>query len=832
MAQTYHTIRRFCDIGAQDVAIVGGKNASLGEMYRSLAHQGIKVPNGFATTAQAFRDFITHNNLDQKIRQALLGLDTHNVRQLADVGHRIRNWIHEAELPPQLMDELHAAYEELGQDYGSDPDVAVRSSATAEDLPDASFAGQQETYLNISGIDDLRWATKRVFASLFTDRALSYRVDKQFDHLQVALSVGVQKMVRSDMACSGVMFTLDTESGFRDIVMITSAYGLGETVVQGTVNPDEFHVYKPTLQSGHRAIIKRQRGEKAIKMVYADHNGQGALIKTVEVRREQRERFSITDDEALTLARYACAIEKHYSALAGKSQPMDIEWAKDGLTHELFIVQARPETVCSRQNIQRIESYTLEERGKILIQGKSIGHKIASGRARIILDAADMHELQPGEVLVTDITDPDWEPVMKIASAMVTNRGGRTCHAAIVARELGVPAVVGTGIATETLRTGDLITISCAEGDTGYIYEGALHFTQREQMVDIDRRPRTKIMLNVGDPDKAYEAALLPNDGVGLARLEFIINTRLGIHPQAALQFDRLPPELKHTVAEMTAGYASPRDFYVQRLAEGIGTIAAAFYPKPVIVRLSDFKSNEYAALVGGSLFEPHEENPMLGFRGASRYPSHQFAECFALECEALRLVRDTMGLTNTAVMIPFVRTVDEQKRVLQIMADQGLKRGERGLKVYLMCELPTNVILADQFLEHCDGFSIGSNDLTQLTLGVDRDSGMLQGYDERDPAVKALMHMAIQAARKHGKYVGICGQAPSDFPEITRWLVEQGIVSISLNPDSALNMTELVLSVEAEQASAQPRRPLQNTRTAGAGASPTLLQHPHPTDT
>ena len=793
----YKYIRRFADLGIQDVPLVGGKNASLGEMYRELSSQGVKVPNGFATTAQAYRYFLEYNGLRDRIGDALGKLDVNDVDALAHTGSDIRSWIVDGNMPPDLAEEITAAYKDLAHEAGHIPDVAVRSSATAEDLPDASFAGQQETYLNVKGTDNLQRTCKRVLASLFTNRAISYRVDKGFDHMSIALSIGVQRMVRSDRGSSGVIFTLDTESGFRDAVFITAAYGLGENVVQGAVNPDEFYVFKPTLETGHRPIVRRHLGEKAIKMIYGKDPVTGMATHNVHVRREDRERFCINDDDVLQLARYAVAIEKHYTHKAGRPMPMDIEWAKDGITGELFIVQARPETVHSIRKGGFQEVHALEQRGKVLATGKAVGAKVATGKTRIIYEASHMNELKPGEILVTDMTDPDWEPVMKIAGAIVTNRGGRTCHAAIVARELGIPAVVGTGDGTHALHTGQEVTISCVEGDVGYIYEGKLPY--RVDRIDVTKlgTPKTHVMLIVGDPEQAFNFSALPNAGVGLARLEFIINNSIRVHPHALLNYDSVDSHLKKEIDHIIAGYPSPRDFYIERLAEGVGTIAAAFYPKPVIVRMSDFKSNEYAALVGGTSFEPKEENPMIGFRGASRYPSDAFAECFALECAAMKMVREEMGLTNVTLMIPFVRTVDEEKRVVDLMAKEGLKRGENGLQIYLMCEIPANALLADQFLEHCDGFSIGSNDLTQLTLGVDRDSGMLTGYDERNAAVLELIRMAIKAAHKHHKYVGICGQAPSDFPEITRWLVEQGIESISLNPDSVLKMTEIVLDVE-----------------------------------
>lgn len=790
-------VRPFADLAIEDVALVGGKNASLGEMYRSLSKVGVKVPNGFATTADAFRYYIEHNHLHEKIADALANLNIKDTRALATTGAKIRQWISHGELPVDLATEIEQAYKTLANEYGASPDVAVRSSATAEDLPSASFAGQQETYLNIRGSDNLLQTCKRVFASLFTDRAISYRIDKGFDHMSVALSIGVQKMVRSDTGASGVMFTLDTESGFRDLVFITSTYGLGENIVQGAVNPDEFLVFKPTLGQGKRPIVRRRLGEKAIKMIYTADAVAGHSTQNVPVRPADRNRFSINDEDVLTLARYAVAIERHYSAKAGVPRPMDIEWAKDGETDELFIVQARPETVKSTADARFQESFRLTGKGKVLIQGMSVGQKIASGKARVIFEAADMHQLQPGEILVTDITDPDWEPVMKIAAGIVTNRGGRTCHAAIVARELGIPAIVGCGDATQRIETDMEVTVSCAEGSTGNVYQGLLPFTKERIDLAGLGRPRTHIMLNVGNPDQAFELCQIPNDGVGLARLEFIINNTIGVHPHALLDYANLKSDLKAKIDAHIAGYKDPQSFYVERLAEGVGSIGAAFYPKPVIVRMSDFKSNEYAELLGGEEYEPVEENPMIGFRGASRYPSEQFAPCFAMECAAMLKVRDDMGLTNVALMIPFVRTVDEANSVLAMMEKLGLKRGDKGLKIYMMCEIPANALLADRFLEFFDGFSIGSNDLTQLTLGVDRDSGIITGFDERNEAVLKLMEMAIASCRRVGKYVGICGQAPSDFPEITQWLVRQGIESISLNPDSAIRMTRVVLDIE-----------------------------------
>ncbi|MCC6301522.1 MAG: phosphoenolpyruvate synthase [Gammaproteobacteria bacterium] len=790
-------IRRFSELHIEDVPLVGGKNASLGEMYNALSPHGVKVPDGFAITADGYRLFIEHNRLGRKIDEALDALDTHDVKALAYTGAIIREWIMYSELPPELADEIAQAYRRLGEEYGANPDVAVRSSATAEDLPNASFAGQQDTYLNIRGLPHLLTTCRQVFGSLFTDRAISYRVDKGFSHRDVALSIGVQKMVRSDLGASGVIFTIDTETGFPDVVFITAAYGLGENVVQGKVNPDEFHVYKPMLERGKRPILKRQLGDKAIKMIYTGDTAAGISTRNVRVQKEAREAFALTDDEVLQLARDAVIIEKHYSAKAGRPMPMDIEWAKDGRSGELFIVQARPETVQALSDTRFHETYRLKTRGEVVATGKSVGKKIAAGRTRVIFEAAQMSELRPGEVLVTDITDPDWEPVMKIAAAIVTNRGGRTCHAAIVARELGIPAVVGCGDATQAIETGREVTVSCSEGDTGYVYAGRQTFETERVDLAADARPRTRIMLNVGNPEQAFDSSRLPNDGVGLARLEFIINNSIRIHPRALLEYDGLDEATRHRIDAIVAGYPDRRTFYIERLAEGVGTIAAAFHPRPVIVRLSDFKSNEYASLIGGESFEPEEENPMIGYRGAGRYYSERFAPCFELECAAMRTVRETMGLDNVALMIPFVRTVQEGVEVLSLLGRQGLKRGENGLKVYMMCEIPSNPLLADEFLRHFDGFSIGSNDLTQLTLGVDRDSGIVTGFDERDPAVLKLMEMAIEACRRHGKYVGICGQAPSDYPELTRWLVERGIDSISLNPDSVIPMTRVVLEME-----------------------------------
>lgn len=791
-------IRFFTEISIEDVASVGGKNASLGEMYQELAPQGVKVPNGFATTAEAYHYFLRHNQLETPIAEELRNLDIQDTEALAKTGEKIRQWISNAKLPDDLLNEIELAYQKLEQEYGEGVDVAVRSSGTAEDLPEASFAGQQETHLNISGRVELIHSCRHIFASLFTNRAISYRSDKGFDHLTVALSIGVQKMVRSDKACSGVMFTLDTETGFRDVVLITGSWGLGENIVQGMVNPDEFYVFKPTLASGYRPILKKQLGSKKVKMIYAEGHTHIGSTRNIKTSREQQAQFCLSDDEVLDLAKTAVIIEQHYSHKTGHLMPMDIEWAKDGDSNELYIVQARPETVEATKPLHALENHILDGQSEVLIQGKSIGSKVAAGKVRIILEPSQMHELKAGEILVTDITDPDWEPVMKIAGAIVTNRGGRTCHAAIVARELGIPAIVGTNHATQRLRSANTVTVSCCQGDTGFVYQGRLPFhVDHIDMKTIPRPQQTHIMLNLANPEIAFETSMLPNSGVGLARIEFIINNSIRIHPNALINYEQLPVDIQQKIAQLTSGYASHTEFYVQRLAEGIATIAAAFYPKPVIVRLSDFKSNEYAALIGGDLYEPVEENPMLGFRGAARYPSPAFTDAFSLECVALNIVRDTMGLDNIAVMIPFVRTVEEGQRVINKMAEHGLKRGQSSLKLYLMCEIPANVLLAEQFLELCDGFSIGSNDLTQLTLGADRDSSILHNYDERNEAVLKLMAMAINACRKAGKYVGICGQAASDFPEITEFLVKQHINSISLNPDSVVEMTKVVYEME-----------------------------------
>jgi len=791
-------VKRFSELGNGDVPLVGGKNASLGEMVSRLGAQGVRVPNGFATTSEAYYEFLDANGLRDRIRDRLNALDVSDLPALEAAGAEIRGWVAHARLPESLEAEITQAYAELEQEYGPDIDVAVRSSATAEDLPSASFAGQQDTFLNIRGIMNLLATCPRVFASLFNDRAISYRASRGFDHLKVALSIGVQKMVRSDLAASGVMFTLDTETGFRDVVTINAAYGLGENVVKGVVNPDEFAVFKPTLTKGHRPILKRELGDKNMKLIYARDSAAGFSTRNVPVPEDDRHQYAINDEEVLELARAAIVIEAHYSRQAGRPVPLDIEWAKDGESGKLYIVQARPETVRSRESSQEYEAYRLITRGPVLARGKSVGRKIAVGRARVIHRIGDMHRLQPGEVLVTDMTDPDWEPAMKIAAAVVTNRGGRTCHAAIIAREIGIPAVVGCGDATQAVTDGAVVTISCAEGDIGLIYAGKQEFDVERIALAENRRPRTRIMMNLANPDQAFGYSFLPNDGVGLARLEFIIGRSIRVHPRALLEPEKLDPEERKHVAQLTAGYGSRRRYFMARLAEGIGMIAAAFYPKEVIVRCSDFKSNEYAQLYGGSHFEPKEENPMIGLRGASRYYDDSFRESFDMECQALKSVREDMGLDNVSIMIPFVRSVGEAKKVIEAMQAQGLVRGQNGLKLYMMCEIPANALLAETFLSEFDGFSIGSNDLTQLTLGVDRDSGLLTGFDERDPAVLKLMEQAITAARQLGKYVGICGQAPSDYPEITEWLVAHGINSLSLNPDSVVSMTQVVLDAES----------------------------------
>lgn len=775
-------IQWFDQLGMGDVETVGGKNASLGEMLSNLSGAGVTVPNGFATTAQAFREFLAHEGLADKINQTLNELDVEDVVALAETGQQVREWVLSAPLPEDLLKDVTQAFIQL-QDGNQSLAVAVRSSATAEDLPEASFAGQQETHLNIQGIDNVIFAIKDVFASLFNDRAISYRVHQGFDHAQVALSAGIQRMVRSETASSGVLFTIDTESGFDNVVLITSAYGLGETVVQGAVNPDEFYVYKTGLRENKPAILRKNLGGKAIKMVYGEKAEAGKSVETQRVSQEDRRKFSITDEEIIELAKQAVIIEQHYG------RPMDVEWAKDGDDGKLYIVQARPETVRSRTSQNVMERYLIKETGSVLVEGRSIGHRIGSGEVRLLDDISEMDKVKEGDVLVTDMTDPDWEPVMKRASAIITNRGGRTCHAAIIARELGIPAVVGCDDATELLKENQEVTVSCAEGDTGFVYEGLLDFERQTNSVDSMPPLNFDIMMNIGNPDRAFDFQALPNEGVGLARLEFIINRMIGVHPKALINFDTLPREVKTTVERRIAGYDDPVQFYVDKLVEGISTLAAAFSPKKVIVRLSDFKSNEYANLIGGRLYEPEEENPMLGFRGASRYISKTFRDCFELECRAMKKVRDEMGLTNVEIMVPFVRTVGEARQVVELLEENGLKRGENGLRLIMMCELPANAILAEQFLEYFDGFSIGSNDLTQLTLGLDRDSGIIAHlFDERNEAIKALLQNAIQACKKAGKYVGICGQGPTDHPDFAKWLMDQGIDSVSLNPDSVLD--------------------------------------------
>ena len=782
MAQSERVIW-FDRLHISDIDRVGGKNASLGEMIGALGAEGLRVPGGFATTAAAYREFLSEAGLSDRVAKALSGLDVDDVARLAKVGAEIRGWIADAPLPRALQDEIAAAYQRLeGENPGAS--VAVRSSATAEDLPEASFAGQQETFLNISGLDNLLKAIKQVFASLYTDRAIAYRAHQRYAEADVALSVGVQRMVRSDRGAAGVLFTLDTESGFDQVVFITASYGLGEAVVQGAVNPDEFYVYKPNLAAGRPAILSKRLGDKAIRLVFGRSTRAGESVTSVDVPAGERRRFSISDDEAEDLARQALAIERHYG------RPMDIEWGKDGVDGKLYILQARPETVKSQQaGAEKLRRYRLATRSKVLASGRAIGQKIGQGEARLVASAAEMDRVQAGDVLVTDMTDPDWEPVMKRASAIVTNRGGRTCHAAIIARELGIPAVVGCGNATEALSEGSQITVSCAEGDTGNVYEGLLKIDVVEVALDHMPPATTKIMMNVGNPELAFEFSRLPNDGVGLARLEFIINQNVGVHPKALLEFDAQPPELKAQIVERMAGYPGPTEFYVAKIVEGVATIAAAFAPKKVIVRLSDFKSNEYSNLLGGASYEPTEQNPMLGFRGASRYIAPEFYDCFELECRAIRRVRDQLGFDNVEVMIPFVRTIGEAEEVIALLAKNGLARGKNGLRVIMMCEIPSNSVLADRFLEHFDGFSIGSNDMTQLTLAVDRDAGgaIATTFDERDDAVKAMLAMAIGACRKAGKYAGICGQGPSDHPDLAQWLVEQKIESMSLNPDTVV---------------------------------------------
>ncbi|MAD90099.1 MAG: phosphoenolpyruvate synthase [Pseudoalteromonas sp.] len=770
------------ELGMQDVPRVGGKNASLGEMISNLANAGVQVPGGFATTAEAFNEFLEQSGLNEKIHKILDTLDVDDVNTLAKVGADIRQWIIDTPFQPELDKAIRDAYNTLHGDASADVSFAVRSSATAEDMPDASFAGQQETFLNVRGIDAVMVAIKHVFASLFNDRAISYRVHQGYDHRGVALSAGIQRMVRSDKASSGVMFSIDTESGFEDVVFVTSSYGLGEMVVQGAVNPDEFYVHKPTLAKGKPSVVRRNLGSKAIQMVYSSDESHGKQVEIVDMEPELSNRFSITDEEVQELAKQAVIIEKHYG------RPMDIEWAKDGNDGKLYIVQARPETVRSNEDANVMERFQLKAHSNVIAEGRAIGHKIGSGVVRVLNSIDEMDKVQVGDVLVTDMTDPDWEPIMKRAAAIVTNRGGRTCHAAIIARELGIPAVVGCGNATDLITNNQEVTVSCAEGDTGYIYEGKLDYEVITSQIDSMPDLPMKIMMNVGNPDRAFDFAKLPHAGIGLARLEFIINRMIGIHPKALINFDTQPADLQAEIKEMIAGYASPVEFYIEKLVEGIATLGSAFAPERVIVRMSDFKSNEYANLVGGQQYEPEEENPMIGFRGASRYISEDFRECFALECEAIKRVRNGMDLTNVEIMIPFVRTLEEAAQVIELLEEHGLKRGENGLKVIMMCELPSNALLAEEFLEYFDGFSIGSNDLTQLTLGLDRDSGLIAHlFDERNPAIKKLLSMAIQTAKAKGKYVGICGQGPSDHEDFAAWLVEQGIDSVSLNPDTVL---------------------------------------------
>ena len=791
----------FDELRMADVSSVGGKNASLGEMISQLSDAGVRVPGGFATTANAYRDFLAHHGLAQRIETTLAGLDAEDVKALAATGAQIRAWIVETPLPPRLEKEISVAYEKILREAEiRDISVAVRSSATAEDLVDASFAGQQETFLNIRGLDSLLKAVKNVFASLYNDRAISYRIHKGFIHSEVALSAGVQRMVRSDVGASGVMFTLDTESGFDQVVFITASYGLGETVVQGAVNPDEFYVYKPALQQGKTAILRRNLGSKLVKMQFSENPEADPPVETLDVDEIERNRFSITDKDVEELARHALVIERHYQ------RPMDIEWGKDGTDGKIYILQARPETVQARAKMDTLRRYRLKGKSDILISGRAIGQKIGSGPVRLILNAREMSRVQAGDVLVTDMTDPDWEPVMKRAAAIVTNRGGRTCHAAIIARELGIPAVVGCGNATSSLSENQMVTVSCTEGDTGNIYRGVLEIEVIDLALENMPKPPVKITMNVGNPELAFDFQRIPNYGVGLARVEFIIARMIGIHPRAVLDYPDIPADLKREVENRCMGYPDPVSFYVEKLTEGIATLGAAFFPKPVIVRTSDFKSNEYSSLIGGQRYEPKEENPMLGFRGASRYIAENFRDCFELECRALKKTRDEMGLTNVEIMIPFVRTVTEARRVIELLAENGLKRGENGLRLIMMCEIPSNALLAEQFLEYFDGFSIGSNDLTQLTLGLDRDSSLVaESFDERDPAVKSLLRLAIQACLKNGKYIGICGQGPSDHPDLARWLMQEGIESLSLNPDTVVE-TWLYLVEEARKLNIAPK--------------------------
>lgn len=793
-------IRWFEEIKIGDVPLVGGKNASLGEMYRELSRKGIKIPNGFATTADAYWHMVDTAGILDKLKEAMADLDKSKVSDLAVRGKKARDLILGAGIPDDLWAEIKEAYDRLCEEYGPNTDVAVRSSATAEDLPTASFAGQQETYLNVSGYQALRESCGKCYASLFTDRAISYRIDNNFDHFKVALSIGIMKMVRSDLATSGVIFTLDTETGFRDVVFITGSYGLGENIVQGAVNPDEYYVFKPTFKEGHRAIIRKSLGEKRIKMIYGRGDSK-VLTRNVEVPEADRRRFCITDEDVLKLAEYAVAIEDHYSKEAGKTRPMDIEWAKDGATGELFIIQARPETVQSQRALDVLETYHLEKKGPVLAKGRSVGEKIASGKAHVIPDVAHLSSFKPGEILIADSTTPDWEPVMKTAAAIVTNRGGRTCHAAIVSRELGIAAVVGAGDATEKIQTGQEVTVSCAEGDEGIVYEGKIPFQVERISLKAMERPKTKIMMNLGNPEEAFALSMIPNDGIGLARMEFIINSYIKIHPMALVHPEKVEDEeAKKKISDLIYGYKNREDYFVEKLAQGVGTIAAAFYPKPVVVRLSDFKTNEYASLIGGEPFEPEEDNPMLGFRGASRYYDDRYREGFALECKAMKKVREEFGLKNLIIMVPFCRRVDEGEKVLAEMAKNGLSRGENGLQVYIMCEIPNNVLLIDEFSKLFDGFSIGSNDLTQLVLGVDRDSELVaHEFQERDPGVEKMVSMAIQGAKRNGRHSGLCGQAPSDYPDFAEFLVKEGIDSMSLNPDAVMKITLKVVEIEKE---------------------------------
>ncbi|MDO4877864.1 MAG: phosphoenolpyruvate synthase [Neisseria sp.] len=787
----------FENLRMADVERVGGKNASLGEMISQLTEKGVRVPGGFATTAEAYRAFLAHDGLNERIAFALDTLNIEDVTELARVGKEIRQWILDTPFPAELDNALEEAWNKMVADAGTDQiSVAVRSSATAEDLPDASFAGQQETFLNINGLENVKEAMKHVFASLYNDRAISYRVHKGFAHDIVALSAGVQRMVRSDSGAAGVMFSIDTESGFDQVVFITSSYGLGETVVQGAVNPDEFYVHKPTLRANLPAILRKTMGSKLIKMVFTEQAQAGKSVQVVKVPKEDQKRFSISNEEITELAKYALIIEEHYG------RPMDIEWGRDGLDGKLYILQARPETVKSQEeNNRSLRRYAISGKKKVLAKGRAIGQKVGQGRVRLVKDASEMDSVKEGDILVTDMTDPDWEPVMKRAAAIVTNRGGRTCHAAIIARELGIPAVVGCGDASETLKEGQEVTVSCAEGDTGMVYDGLLKVEITDIALDNMPESPVKIMMNVGNPELAFSFADLPSEGIGLARMEFIINRQIGIHPKALLEYDRQDEDIKEEIQERIAGYPSPVDFYVDKIAEGVSTLAASVFPRKVIVRMSDFKTNEYAGLIGGSRYEPHEENPMLGYRGAARYVSEDFAECFALECRALRRVRDEMGLTNVEIMIPFVRTLNEAELVIKALKNNGLERGQNGLRLIMMCEVPSNALLAEQFLQYFDGFSIGSNDMTQLTLGVDRDSGgsIAATFDERNPAVKVMLHLAISACRKYNKYIGICGQGPSDHPDFAKWLVEEGIDTISLNPDTVIE-TWLYLAKEAKK--------------------------------